>query len=136
MSEAYRRFKLLRRDPEWPIFVRNVTDEMIEINFSYEGDFKFWQSHPLKAKRKHLRIPPGQLIDLRYFISEEPLHTNLHLPWYLETGRLRVENDSLCRYCHYPEKCAGLESLYREFRLPQRMANDRWRAVMATRSKQ
>lgn len=135
MSEAYRRFKLLRREPEWPIFIRNVTDEMIEINFPCEGDFKFWQSHPLKAKRKHLRIPPGQLIDLRYFISEEPLHTNMHLPWYLETGRLRVENEA-CWNCDWAEKCPTLKSLYRESRVITRMANDRWRAVMATRSKQ
>jgi len=136
MSEAYRRFKALRQDPEWPIFIRNVTNEEIEINFPCDGDFNFWQTHPLKTKRKHLRIPSGQLINLRYFISEEPLHTNLVLPWYLEKEKLVVENESLCWNCYYPEKCPALKSLYRESLIITRMANDRWRAVMATRSKQ
>jgi len=134
MSEAYRRFKLLRRDPEWPIFVRNVTDGVIRMRVTYRRDWKWWQNHPLKDYR-HLVIPPGQLIELRYFLTEEFLHSNLDLPWYLETEKLVVENKYICRNC-YPDECATLKPLYEESRLITRMANDRWRAVMATRRKQ
>jgi len=135
MSEAYRRFKALRRDPEWPIFVRNATDEVIEINFPYRGDFKWWQDHPLKLDWKHLRFPPGQLLNLRFFISEGPLHTNLQLSWEIRRENLVVENEA-CWNCDWAEKCPTLKTLYRESRVITRMASDRWRAVMATRSKQ
>ena len=117
-----------------PIFVRNVSNETIEIKFTYEGDYRFRQKHPLKDW-KTLRIPQGQLINLRYFLSEEPLHCNLHLRWYIERGSLIVENEHFC-WDEYPEKCKELKSLYDESRKIIRMNNDRWRAVQASKEKQ
>ncbi len=132
-SESIRRFKQFLRDPELPIFVRNTTDETIVIDFTYNGDFTFWRNHPFKMWHT-LMVPPGQLINLRYFLNEEPLACNLHLRWHIERESLIVVNEYFQE--DYPKDCEELKPLYEESHKIVRINNDRWRAVQATKEKQ
>ena len=133
MSENCRLFKHYRSNGDLPIFVRNATKELIEIKFTYDGDFNSFRNHPLKDWRT-LRFPPGQLINLRYFLSEEPLYSNLHLDWHIYYEKLIVEGEHYC-WDDYPEKCEEMKPLYEEARLISRMNNDRWRAIQATKER-
>ncbi len=133
MNDNYRRYKSLRRDPEVPIFVRNVTDEPIEIKFTYDGDIIAFWKNPI-FDWKTMRLAPLQLVDLRTLISETPLTTNLHLLWYIETNRLVVENEH-SYYRDDPEEEPEVIRLREEAQLATRLTNDRWRAILATRRK-
>lgn len=94
-SEEWRKFSRLRADPEAPIFVQNMTDTFLqwEVYRDQRGsDWKVDHDHRNRLFR-NLRIEPGEIVNLRELIIDEAFHSNMTIPWLIDTGKLTVLND-------------------------------------------
>lgn len=135
-SEGWRRFKRLREDPEAPIFVQNMTDTLITwlVYRDLKGsDWKCDWEHRNRHWRE-LRIDPAEIVNLRELLHEEAFHSNLHIPWLINTGRLMVLND------HYgnspdPYEDEEIQPILEAMKNPPPQRTARYYAIEAQRRK-
>lgn len=129
-SESIHLFEALKNHgSNYPLFVRNITQYPITIPFSFREDFKKWKSHPLQLG-KSLRILPSQLINLRDFLTETPLSTNMTFRRLVESGALQTEGHICWR--HEPEDCEVMRALKAKSQITT-VQSDRRLAIEATR---
>jgi hypothetical protein len=135
-NDSRRRFKRLRDDPEAPILVQNMTDALIqwEVYRDQRGsDWKVDIDHRNRNWRS-LRIEPGEIVNLRELIIDEAFHSNMTIPWLIDTGRIMVLND------HYgntpdPYEDEEIQHILEAMKNPPPQRTARYYAIQAQRSR-
>lgn len=131
MSESYRRFRRLRdADPEYPIYVQNPTQKLIEWKMYDEHDF-IVREHPNRRFWNIFCIWPQQVVNLREIMTEQPFESSMILHWHLERERLIVLNEACWGYD--PEDDPAIPALKKLAENPPPRLSARHYAVMATR---
>lgn len=136
MSEAWRRFERLRKDPLAPIFVQNATDGLIQWEVYRTRSGNDWKCGPEHRNRnwRGLRIEPGEIVDLRELLIEEAFHSNQTIPWHITRGSLILLND------HYgntpdPYEDEEIQPILEAMKNPPPQRTSRYYAIAAQRSK-
>jgi hypothetical protein len=93
INENWHRYQSLLRDPEYPIYVQNTTDNIVEWKMFDSDDFICAYDHPNRYQSFRFRIWPGEILNLREIMSEQPFHSSLILDWYIKTDRFKVLNE-------------------------------------------
>ena len=131
MSESFRRFRRLRdADPEYPIYVKNATERLIEWKMYDEHDF-IVREHPNRRFYNIFSIWPGQVVNLREIMSDQPFHSSMILGSLLYRERLIVLNEACWGYD--PDDDPELPALKEQAANPPPRRSARHYAVMATR---
>jgi hypothetical protein len=127
---GWNRLKSLRDIPEEPIYVRNVTDQLISWRVYEREDFVCDWEHRNRMNSREFRIDPGETVNLRDIFHDEVFHTSLILHWHVNTKRLIVLNDT--------SWFADQDDHHRiqlAIRRPPKKRSSRYYAVRATRRK-
>ena len=133
LKDNFRKFKRWRdAAPEYPIYVQNATDRLIEWKMYDQYDF-IVREHPCRRFYNIFCIWPGQVVNLREVMTDQPFHSSMHLHWLIERERLIVMNEACWGYD--PDEDPSIPGLKELAANPPPKRSARHYAVMATRRK-